>query len=89
MLGTAGATGRQRNAAERALDRELEPLEHTLAEFGELRRVELARRLDARTGGPAATALRVSTLAETPLIAGSWRASEPCAARAAVYPQSR
>ena len=52
MLGTAGATGRQRNAAERALDRELEPLEHTLAELGELRRDELARRLDARDWGP-------------------------------------
>ncbi|HEX2409787.1 MAG TPA: MFS transporter [Solirubrobacteraceae bacterium] len=52
MLGTAGATGRQRNAGERALDRELELLEHTLAEHRELRRDELARRLDARRWGP-------------------------------------
>jgi MFS family permease len=51
-LGTAGATGRQRNAGERALDRELELLEHTLAEHGELRRDELAWRLDARRWGP-------------------------------------
>jgi hypothetical protein len=52
MVGTAGATGRQRTAADRALDLELELLERMLAEQGELTRDELARRLDARRWGP-------------------------------------
>jgi MFS family permease len=52
MLGTAGATGRQRNAGDRELDRELDVLERVLAEHGELGRDELARRLDARRWGP-------------------------------------
>jgi CubicO group peptidase (beta-lactamase class C family) len=52
MVGTAGATGRQRTAADRALDRELDLLERMLAEQGELTRDELARRLDARSWGP-------------------------------------
>jgi MFS family permease len=52
MLGTAGATGRQRNAADRALDRELELITKMLAEHGELGRSELARHLDARRWGP-------------------------------------
>ncbi len=52
MLGTAGATGRQRNAADRALDRELELIMQMLAEHGDLVRNELARQLDARRWGP-------------------------------------
>jgi hypothetical protein len=52
MLGTAGATGRQRNAADRALDREVGLIEQTLAEQGDLARDELAQRLDARRWGP-------------------------------------
>jgi MFS family permease len=52
MVGTAGATGRQRNAGDRARDHELDLLERMLAEQGELTAPELARRLDARHWGP-------------------------------------
>jgi MFS family permease len=62
MLGTAGATSRQRSAGERALDREIELIEQTLSEHGELGRDELERRLDARRWGPGRfrAALRVA-----------------------------
>jgi hypothetical protein len=52
MLGTAGATGRQRNAGDRALDHELELIAQILAEHGDLARDELARQLGARRWGP-------------------------------------
>jgi MFS family permease len=52
MIGTAGATGRQHNAADRALDREIDLLARMLEENGELRRDELERRLAARGWGP-------------------------------------
>jgi MFS family permease len=52
MVGTAGATGRQRHAGDRALDRELDLLDRALAEHGELTAPELARRVDARRWGP-------------------------------------
>ena len=52
MIGTAGATGRQRNAGDRALDRELDLIDHMLSEHGDLTPDELGRRLDARRWGP-------------------------------------
>jgi MFS family permease len=52
MVGTAGATGRQRHAGDRALDREIDLLGRTLEEHGELRRDELERRVGARGWGP-------------------------------------
>jgi CubicO group peptidase (beta-lactamase class C family) len=63
MVGTAGASGRQRNAADRALDRELDQLEDILTEQGELDRRELERRLRARGWGPGRyrSALRAAT----------------------------